>query len=191
ARAEVEREPVEELEQLVVALPIAWVAAELGFLLRHERVDLVLHLRGASETEVGVEPVALAVDAGSVHRDEQPGIRVLLRDRRDPGAVEREVRADVDLEEVDRLPRVVEPRRLLPHRPAVVVALGGDDERRRERCRPGTGEGRGEVGVVGLHDDLPRVAEVADDHARAPLSSSTCSTTSSTETTSPYFVSMS
>ena len=47
-----------------------------------------------------------------------------------PGAVEGEVRADVDLEEVDRLAVGVDPRGLLPHGPAVVVALGGDHERR-------------------------------------------------------------
>ena len=44
----------------------------------------------------------------------------------DPGAVEREVRANVDVEEVDGLPVSVEPRGLLPDRPSVVMALGRD-----------------------------------------------------------------
>jgi hypothetical protein len=56
-------------------------------------------------------------------------MRILLGDRRDPRAVEREMRSHVDLEEVDRLPGLVDPRRLLPDRPAVVVPVGGNRER--------------------------------------------------------------
>src|SRR5207247_5760475 len=86
-----------------------------------------------------------------------------------------------------------DPRRLLPDRPAVVVTLRRDQERGRKRRRPGTRERRREVGVVGLHHDLPGVTEVADDHAAtpSPASCSTWAITSSTETTSPYLVSMS
>ena len=49
AHAEVQREAVEELEQLVVAAVLTRIAAELRLLLGDERLDLVLHLRRARE----------------------------------------------------------------------------------------------------------------------------------------------
>ena len=105
------------------------LAAELRLLLGDERVDLVLHLRRARKREAWIEPVALAVDTCAVHRDEEAGVWILLGDRGDPGAVEGEVRADVDVEEVDGRTVAVDPRRPLPHRPAVVVASGRDFQR--------------------------------------------------------------
>ena len=100
---------------------LARLAAELRLLLCDEDVDLVLHLRRASEPEPRIEPVALAVDAGAVHRDEQARVWILLGYGRDAGAVEGEVRADVDVEEVHGRAVAVDPRRALPHGPAVVV----------------------------------------------------------------------
>ena len=96
----------------------AEVAAELRLLLRHERVDLILHLRRARQAEPGIEAVALLVDPGAVHRDEQAGVRVLLRDRGDARAVEGEVGRDADLEEVDRLARRRRPAAPAPRPPS-------------------------------------------------------------------------
>ncbi len=194
AHAEVERQPVVELQQRVVLVPLPRLAAELPLLLRDEGVNLLLRLGGPGQPEAGVEPVALLVDAGPVHRDEQAGVGVLLGDRRDPGAVEGEVRADVDVDEVDGLASLVHAGRTLPDSPAVVVALGRDHQRvvTGPLLRPLARELPGEVGVVGLENDLPRVAAVADDHrTRAPASSSRRASASSTGTTSPYFASMS
>src|SRR6266508_664873 len=166
AHAEVEREPVVELQQLVVAPVLSGLAAELRLLLCDERVDLALRLGRLREPERRVEPVALPVDARAVHRDEEAGVRILLGDRGDAGAVEREVRANVHLEKVDGLAALVNPGRLLPDRPAVVVALGGDHERVvvRPPLAHCSRESAGEVGVVSLEDDLPGIPGVADDH---------------------------
>ena len=144
AQAEVEREAVVELQQLVLAAVFAEVAAELRLLLGHEGVDLILHLGRARQAEPGIEAVALPVDPGAVHRDEQAGVGVLLRDRGDARAVEGQVGRDADLEEVHRPARVVDLRRLLPDRPAVVVPLGGHDQRVvvRAPLRPGAGAWR-------------------------------------------------
>src|SRR5207245_7051869 len=114
----------------------------------------------------------------------------------DARPVEGHVRRYVDLEDGDRLAVRVDARRLLPDRPAVVVAFGVDHQRRRERRAPRARKRCRQVGVVGLQDDLPGVAEVANDHpalssASVPASCSRWPTTSSTETTSPYFASMS
>src|SRR5262249_23163681 len=119
---------------------------------------------------------------------------ILLGDRGDPCPVEGEVRGDVHVEEVDGLAVAVVARRPLPDSPAVVVADGRDRERRVPRAPvgPRRRRGRGEVGLGGLQDDLPAVAAVADDHARAPASeASRYPIASSSETTSPYFASMS
>ena len=200
AHAEVEREPVVDLQQRVVVVPGSRLAAELRLLLGDERVDELLHLGRPGQREARVEPVALPVDARAVHRHEQTRVGVVLRDRRDARAVEREVRPNVHVEEVDRLAIVVDARRALPDGPAVVVALGGDHERRvaRSLLDPRPRERARELCVVGLEHDLPHVAGVPDDH-RATGSRSTpirpsvrrCATTSSHETTSPYLASMS
>ena len=172
---------------------LARIGAESGLLLGDECVDLLLHLSRARKAEPRVEPVAPPVDAGPVHRDEQARVRILLSDRGDAGAVERQVRADVDLEEVHRLPVGVEKGRLLPHGPTVVVATRGKRQRlvlRIPLC-PRVCEIAREVRVVRLEDDLPVATSIAHDHARAPASSAKCSSTSSSATTSPYFVSIS
>src|SRR5439155_22685397 len=80
AHAEVQREAVEELEELVLLPMLAGSAAELRLLLGHERVDLVLYLFRPGQPERLVEAVALLVDAGSVHRHEQTRLGVLLGD---------------------------------------------------------------------------------------------------------------
>src|SRR5205085_10311714 len=59
AHAEVQREPIEELEELVLLPMLAGSAAELRLLLGHERVDLVLHLFRPGQPERLVEAVAL------------------------------------------------------------------------------------------------------------------------------------
>ena len=194
AHAEVEREAVEELEQLVVPPPVSGLAAELRLLLGHERVDLVLRLRRPGEAQARIQAVALPVDAGPVHRDEQARILVLLRDRRDARAVEGEVRADVDLEEGDRLSVGVDARRLLPDRPAVVVTFGGDDERRGQGVRQARAKAaeRSAWSVCRTTCQAsPRSRTIIAPALCVPASSSRCATTSSTETTSPYFASMS
>src|SRR5258705_13388581 len=104
------------------------------------------------------------------------------------------MRADVDVEEVDGpAALLVDDRRALPYRPAVVVSRCGDGEGRvvRPLLRPRPRECAGEILVVDLEDDLPVVAAVADDHARANANCSRWASSSSTCTTSPYFASMS
>ena len=56
---------------------------------------------------------------------------------------------------------------------------------------PAPCEGPREILVVDLEDDLPVVAAVADDHARANANCPRCASSSSTGSTSPYFASMS
>ena len=95
----------------------------------------------------------------------------------------------VDVEEADRLAVAVDHRRALPRRPAVVVAARREHDRvvARAAVGPGARDLLGQLGVVGLEDDLPVAAAVAHDHAGTPSAAST----SSVVTTSPYFVSMS
>src|SRR5205814_5099194 len=95
-------------------------------LLGHEGVDKRLRLPRAGESERRIAAVALLVDTRPVHRDEQAGVRIVLGYCSDAGAVEGEVRADVDVEEVDRLAARVDDGRTLPDGPAVVVTRGGD-----------------------------------------------------------------
>src|SRR5207248_11375488 len=164
------------LQQLVVAPAFVVRDARLlapplepGLLLGHEGVDEAVRLARARETERRIAAVPLLVDARPVHRNEQAGVRVVLRHRGDAGAVEREVRADFDVEEVDGLAARVDDGRTLPDRPAVVVAGGGNRQRSvawpllgprpRERTR--------EVLVVDLEHDLPVLAAVADHHPPA------------------------
>src|SRR5205823_11815927 len=117
----------------------------------------------------------------------------VLRHRGDAGAVEREVRADFDVEEVDRLTARVDDWRTLPDRPAVVVAGGGDRQRRvaRSLLGPRPRECTREVLMVDLEHDLPVRAAVADDHRPAGANCSTRPRTASSGRTSPYFASMS
>src|SRR5262249_9558464 len=120
--------------------------------------------------ERGIAPVTLLVDAGAVHRDEQPRVRVVLGHGGDARAVEGEMGADVDVEEVDGLAGLrLDDRRTLPDCPAVLVTGGRHPERvvAPALVAPHAGEGAGEVLVVDLEDDLPVVASVTDDHARA------------------------
>ena len=56
----------------------------------------------------------------------------------------------------------------------------------RAAVGPGARDLLGQLGMVGLENDVPGVAAVADDHRDAIPAS-----TSSVVTTSPYFVSMS
>ncbi len=126
AQAEDEREPVVPLEPVVVGPAQVVVDAERGgragrvalLLLGDEGVDERLHLGRAREREPGVGAVALPVDAGAVHRDEEARVGVLLGDRGDPGPVEGEVRAHVDVEERDRLARSRRPAASAPTRPS-------------------------------------------------------------------------
>src|SRR5262249_11393337 len=157
-------------------------------LLGDERVDLVSHLGRSGQSERLIEAVPLLVDPGAVHRDEQARVGILLGDRRDAGPVKREVRADVDLEEVDRLAVRVDAGRLPRAGPPGGVARGGEEGGGGIGPSPAPrgGQGGGEVRVVGLEDDLPAVAAVADDHAGilAAASSARWSRTASSATTS-------
>ena len=123
----------------------------------------------------GIRAVALPVDARTVHRDEQTGVGILVGDRRDPGAVEGEVRGDVDVEEGDRLALAVDHRRALPGRPAVVVAPCGKDDGvvTRASIGPGARDLLRELGVLGLEHDLPGGPRVANDHDAASIPAST------------------
>ena len=138
----------------------------------------------------GIRPVPLSVDPGTVHRHEEAGVRVLVADGGDHRAVEREVGRHVDVEERHRASRPRRPWAIRsPGRPAVVVAACREDDRLvpRPAIGPGACDLLGQLGMVGLEDDVPGVPGVADDHRRPRSPAST----SSVVTTSPYFVSMS
>src|SRR5207247_3708727 len=140
--------------------------------------------------------VALLVDPGAVHRDQQSCVRVLFGHGGDARAVEREVRADVDVEEVDRFAAFVDDRRTFPDGPPVIVTRRRGRQRRVPHVllRPGSREVPREILVVDLEHDLPAVASVANDHrarASARANWSRCSRTASSGSTSPYFASMS
>src|SRR5947207_3095481 len=82
------------------------------------------------------------------HRDEQARVRILLSHGRDARSVEREMRQDADIEEVDWLSDLVDERRALPDRPAVVVPRGREGQRvvPSSRLGPRAGEVAGEIG---------------------------------------------
>ncbi len=178
--------------QVVVNTGARHARREPALLLGDERLHEPRLLGGMREHQPRILAVTLLVDPRAVHGDEQPRVRVLVRDSRDPGPVEREVRGHLDVEERDRGPGRVDQRRRLPDRPAVVVTLGCHHDRvvARAALRPCPGELRREIGVVGLQHDLPGVAGVTDDQGLTPATESATSASSS-ETTSPYFVSMS
>ena len=73
---------------------------------------------------------------------------------------------DVDVEEPDGSAVGADQRRALPDGPTVVVPAARDHGRvvPRPAIRPGLGDGAGKIGVIGLKDDLPGVAAVANDH---------------------------
>ena len=117
--------------------------------------------------QVGLEAVAPLVDPGAVHREDQAGVRILLRDRGDRGAVEGEVEPHRHVEEVRGPPLRVEAGAALPDEPAVVVAAC-DGQQRLERLRPRRPFPRelpGKLAVLGLENDVPVTACVANEHA--------------------------
>ena len=105
------------------------VAIETGFLLGNKGVDERLCIGRARKTERGVTAVALLVDTCAVHRDEQPRVGIVLRHGGNARPIEGEVRADVNVEEVDGLAGLVDDGCTLPDRPAVVVTRCRDRKR--------------------------------------------------------------
>ena len=124
ALAEPQREPVEDLQQHVVAPELLIGDAELALQSEKalldppdELVDLGLGVGGSGELERVLRAVAAAVDAREMLADEHAGVAVARRDLGDARLVELEVQVDVDGQEVLRPARVgVEARTGLPRR---------------------------------------------------------------------------
>ena len=132
-----------------------------------ERLRVVRRLVDEAHDEVGLQAVAPLVDPGAVHREDQSRVGILLGDGGDRRAVEGEMEPHRHVEEVRGPPLGVEAGAALPHEPAVVVTAC-DGQQRRERLgprRPFPRELPGKLAVLGLENDVPVTACVANEHA--------------------------